>query len=231
MNKSYLSWSSGKDAAYALHLLHAQNQLPDLILTTLSKAQQRVSMHGLRKVLLQQQQEQLSIPSMLLEFEANASIEAYETAMESLHTNLKNQGYQQAIFGDIFLEDLRKYREQQLQKMDFTAQFPLWGEDTHLLARKIIDAGIKAITVCINADMLPQNLLGHPYNHDFLDQLPSGVDPCGENGEFHTFCYDASYFKKPVGFEKGAVIDKSFPHPTQKTAQITFSYLDLLLAT
>jgi uncharacterized protein (TIGR00290 family) len=138
---------------------------------------------------------------------------------------LKMQGYGYAGFGDIFLEDLRRYREQQLATMGIQSVFPLWGKNTRQLMSSFIEMGFKAITVCVDENLLGANFLGRELDVDFLNELPAGIDPCGENGEFHTFCYNAPFFSSPVQFEKGEQKLETYEYNGQQSA---FRFLDLL---
>jgi len=219
--KQILSWSSGKDAAYALHQLINLNKKPDLLLTTVNKDFERVSMHGLRISLLEKQADRLQIPLYQIPLAKDVSMADYNQIMESHLLKLKNEGYQKMIFGDIFLEDLKNYRIEQLQKVDFKTTFPLWGQNTKKLARKIIDSGIKAIVVTVNAQKLDQSFVGRPFDTSFLNDLPSTIDWCGENGEFHTFVYDSPDFNKPIDFVMGNKTFKSYK-PCSKSDQNSY---------
>jgi len=212
--KVFFNWSSGKDAAMALYQFQQAHNPPDLLLTTLSKKYQRVTMHGLRCELLEAQANALALPLDLIELEDNPSMESYGQLMTSKLEKLKSKGFTQSAFGDIFLEDLKLYREKMLSKAGIKAIFPIWQRDTRELITEFIDSGFQAIIICINAQVLPKSYCGRYIDHKFLDDLPSGVDPCGENGEFHTFCFDGPIFDQPVPFVKGDLVYKTYPAPS-----------------
>ncbi len=211
MNKVYLNWSSGKDAALALYsLLQNKNYTVDLLVTTVNSDFNRVSMHGLRASLLDNQIEQIGIPHKKILMSGNVSMETYNTTMSNFTNALKEENFTHSVFGDIFLEDLRIYREQQLKKVGIKALFPLWQNDTKQIIKDFVALGFKAITVCINAKLLDKSYVGCIVDQDFIDRLPEGVDPCGENGEFHTFVFDGPIFKNPIEFTIGEKVLKSY---------------------
>ena len=217
MKKAFLNWSSGKDAAYALHLLQQQKEYKvEKLLCSMNSEVDRVSMHGLRKELLLQQVEKIGIPLQMISIEGNVSMATYNELMEKEMEKLKQEGFTHSIFGDIFLEDLRTYREQQLQKMDLEAVFPLWEKDTKVLMQDFLKAGFKAITVSVNAAVLDSSFCGRVIDEAFLEDLPASVDPCGENGEFHTFVFDGPIFKAPVNFQKGQIVAQTYELSEEK---------------
>ncbi len=227
MNKTYFNWSTGKDAAMALQLLKEdQNYEVDRLVTSINGALQRVTMHGLRNELLFEQVKALDIPCDVITLPENPDMETYADLMRQKTEELTSAGYTHSAFGDIFLEDLRAYREKQLN--NFTCVFPLWKKDTTALIHRFIDQGFKAITVCVNAELLDQTFVGREIDHDFLNDLPKNVDPCGENGEFHTFCYDGPIFDHPVGFTKGEKIYRGYPKPNAPDKEVGFWFIDLL---
>lgn len=210
----------------ALHkLLKDKNHSVDHLLTTVNAHHNRVSMHGVRRELLQQQLSAIGIHHSTVELPELASDKEYEALMLQTVNRLKDAGFTHAAFGDIFLEDLRKYREQQLQPHHITAVFPLWKQDTRALMEAFIEQGFKAIVVCVNASLLPETFAGRMLDRDFINDLPAGIDPCGENGEFHTFCFDGPVFKQPVPFSKGETVYKEYPHNDQVSG---FWFTDLL---
>lgn len=240
MKKTYLNWSTGKDAAYALFLLQ-QNPEYEVtkLLTTTNSLLGRVSMHGVRNELLLQQVESLNLPVHLVDIPGNVSMEDYNQILQRETTALKSEGYTHAGFGDILLEDLKLYREQQLEKIGQVAVFPLWKRDTTQLYKDFIKNGFKAVTVCINSDLLDPRFCGRILDESFLADLPRGVDPCGENGEFHTFVFDGPVFSRPIEFQVGAFIQKNFEPldpsdetkdstQTTKTWDTNYLYCDLL---
>ncbi len=213
-NRSFFNWSSGKDASLALHLLQQQESLPvDLLVTTLSEAHQRVSMHGLHRSLLEAQAEALGIALDIIELPHDNTMATYDKIMGDKLAQLKAAGYTHSCFGDIFLEDLREYRETKLASVGLKAVFPIWQIDTTRLIKQFIDLEFKAIVVCINASLLPKSFCGRIIDQSFINDLPKHVDPCGENGEFHTFCFDGPIFNHPVDFRKGELVYKTYPAP------------------
>ena len=211
MFKTYLNWSSGKDAALALYRLQNSKEYTiEKLVTTLNSEVDRVSMHGLRKELLIQQAQSLGIPLQLIELDGTVSMEEYNAVMKKSVSQLVTEGFTHSVFGDIFLEDLKKYREEQLKTVGITAVFPLWKNDTKELILEFIKLGFKAITVCVNAKVLDKSFCGREIDLEFIKSLPLGVDPCGENGEFHTFVYDGPNFKAPVKFEVGEIIERKY---------------------
>lgn len=224
--KTYFNWSSGKDSALALHyLLQDKRYSVEYLLTSLNAHHNRVSMHGLRKELLEQQVEAIGIRSGLMELPEQPSNAQYETLMNQKVADLKAAGFTHAAFGDIFLEDLRQYREKQLEGVSIRTVFPLWKRDTKQLMGEFIRLGFKAITVCVNAQLLDQSFAGRLIDHDFIRELPASVDPCGENGEFHTFCFDGPVFKSPIGFSIGEMVMKEYHSDGNKSG---FWFCDLL---
>jgi len=213
-----LSWSTGKDAAFALHQLILQNKKPDLLLTTVNKDFNRVSMHGLRISLLEEQAKMLQIPLYTIALSKEVSMADYNAIMQKELTALKQEGYESIIFGDIFLEDLKQFREQQMKTVGLQALFPLWKQNTKELALKIVDSGIKAIVVAVNAKYLDKSFVGRKFNMSFLNDLPKNIDWCGENGEFHTFVFDSPDFIQPIDFIMGKKVYKEY-RPCSKSDQ------------
>lgn len=224
--KTYFNWSTGKDSALALHyLLQDENYTVDYLLTSVNAHYQRVSMHGLSVELLQQQFDAIGIPNGTIQLPEQPTNVEYEKLMGEKVKQLKTEGFQYSAFGDILLEDLKKYREQQLNPFGIKTVFPLWKRNTTELIEKFIALGFKTIVVCVNAALLDASFAGRIIDKEFLDDLPEGVDPCGENGEFHTFCYDAPYFKNPINFEIGETVYREYNHGESKNG---FWFCDLL---
>jgi len=220
MYKTYFNWSSGKDSSLALYLILKQGEYDiSKLVTTINKDYQRISMHGLREELLDRQVESLGIPIQKIYFPKQVSMELYNETIGDVVLGLKNEGYTHCIFGDIFLEDLRQYREDQLNKVGIKGVFPLWKRDTKALFLEFLQLGFKAITVCVNAKYLDQSFCGRVLDEDFLKDLPPGVDPCGENGEFHTFVYDGPIFKKPINFSVGDKVKRGYEPAKNKEDQ------------
>ncbi len=229
MKTTYFNWSTGKDSALALyHLLKNDRYHVDQLITCVNTHYDRVSMHGLRCSLMQQQVQAIGIPHGIIEFTDAASMEEYEARMKKLLHSLKSNGYTTAAFGDIFLEDLKAYRETQLAEVGINAIFPLWQRDTKELLHEFIALGFKSVVVCINGNALDKSYTGRVIDYDFLNDLPDHVDPCGENGEFHTFCFDGPIFKYPVSFEVGEKIYREYDDLSDPAQKIGFWFCDLL---
>ncbi|GAB5417813.1 MAG: diphthine--ammonia ligase [Crocinitomicaceae bacterium] len=228
MIKTYFNWSTGKDSAMALHqLLKDDNYRVDQLLTSVNAAYDRVTMHGLRRSLMKAQIESIGIPCNTIELPENPDMETYGKLMKEGVETLKKKGYATAGFGDIFLEDLRKYREEQLAQLAIDCVFPLWKRDTKELMQEFIDLGFKAIVVCINGQVLDESFVGREVDASFIKDLPENVDPCGENGEFHTFCYDGPIFKHPVAFEIGEKTYREYPAPNKNEPNYGYWFCDL----
>jgi len=224
-----LNWSTGKDAAYCLWLLQKQNIRVDVLLTTLSSSVDRVSMHGVRNSLLKRQAAAVGLPLHTISIPDPCDIETYNSLMMSALKQYEKFDVKTSVFGDIFLDDLRLYREQQLAKEGFGAEFPLWKADTGQLASDMIRAGFKALVVCVSEAKLNKSFCGRDFNQSFLGDLPAGVDPCGENGEFHTFVYDGPVFSKAVRIRKGKTVLHSYKRfETENEFDADFFYCDLL---
>ena len=202
-----LAWSGGKDSSLALYKLKESYEVSALI-TTVTKDYDRISMHGVRRKLLEAQARSLDIPLSIVFIRKDASNEEYEKAMKELMLYYKDRGFEKVAFGDIFLEDVRRYREENLKKIGMSALFPLWEEDTRKLAREFINLGFKAIVTAVDSKFLDRKFVGRIYDEDFLEDLPDNVDPCGENGEFHTFVYDGPIFKNKVDFKIGEIVQR-----------------------
>jgi len=208
------NWSGGKDSALALYKVRQQGQYAvQTLLTTVSEPYQRISMHGVRTALLDRQAEALGLPCRKLFLPEMPSMEAYERLMASTMEELKAAGATASIFGDIFLEDLRQYRENKLAEAGLEAIFPLWGVPTAELIREFIGLGFKTVTTCVNEQFLDRSFVGRVIDEDFLRDLPANVDPCGENGEFHTFVFDGPLFSQPISFEKGEIVHRKYTAP------------------
>lgn len=230
-HKTFLNWSTGKDSALALYfLLQDPKYSVEKLLTTLSVEDSRVSMHGIRKELLLKQVRHIGLPLSILELKKDISMTNYGKIFKSSLINLKAQGYTHSAFGDIFLEDLKQYRETKLESIGLKALFPLWKMDSFTLMTRFLELGFKAIIVSVNAKVLDENTVGRVIDEDFLKILPKGVDPCGENGEFHTFVYDGPIFNKPVDFkigEKKLVNFEGHEEKGEKGWDSKFWYCDL----
>ncbi len=202
--KAILSWSSGKDSAMALYRILAGKQFEvACLLTTVSERFHRVSMHGVREELLEMQAKSVGIPLEKVMIPYPCPTTVYEQKMSDVMATWKGRGVTHAIFGDLFLEDIRKYREDTLAKLTITPAFPVWGKDTAGLAREMVRLGFRAIVTCVDPKKLDIGFAGRQFDSTFLKELPPTVDPCGENGEFHTFVYDGPIFQEPIPVEVG----------------------------
>ncbi|MCX8080381.1 MAG: diphthine--ammonia ligase [Bacteroidia bacterium] len=208
-----MNWSSGKDSAFALYeVLKDKRYSVDLLLTTVNAGYRQVSMHGLRVELLEIQARATGIPFTFVELPLSCRNEEYEKIMSEKVTLLRNIGFECAVFGDIFLEDLKIYREENLSALGIHCVFPLWKRNTKKLALEFLELGFKAIVVSVNCSKLDLSFAGREYDREFLKDLPPDVDPCGENGEFHTFCYAGPVFEHEIKFKKGEVAVKEYLH-------------------
>jgi uncharacterized protein (TIGR00290 family) len=225
-----LNWSGGKDSALALYyVLHDARYRAAQLLTSVNAHYQRVSMHGVRVALLEAQAQRIGLPLTKLELPEAADMADYEQLMQAALAPVLAQGIRHAVFGDIFLADLRAYREQQLARMGMQALFPLWQRPGADILREYLALGFRAVVVCVNAQYLDQSFCGRLLDEDFLRDLPPGVDACGENGEYHSFVFDAPYFASPIPFERGQVVRRTYPAPAG-AGEVAFWYCDLLPA-
>ncbi|WP_276876021.1 diphthine--ammonia ligase [Chryseobacterium joostei] len=232
--KALFNWSSGKDSTLALYKILQEDQYEvSTLLTSINKEFQRISMHGVHVSLLEKQAESLKIPLIKMELPKEPSMEEYQQIMSKTMSEIQSQGITYSIFGDIFLEDLRKYREEQLKAIGMQAVFPLWKKDTLNLIHEFLDLGFKTIVTCVNGTYLDQSFAGRIIDQQFLDDLPNNVDPCGENGEFHTFTFDGPIFKNPIDFEIGEIVKKTYPKPKANSEDqdedYIFWFCDLVL--
>lgn len=214
-----MNWSGGKDAALCLHrvLRHAECDIASL-LTTVNRHYGRVSQHGVRVELVEEQAAQIGLPLETIEMPRYPSMETYDRLMAETLSRFKDREITTAIFGDILLEDLRAYREEKLETAGFRGVFPLWKKPTDRLVREFLAAGFKAVIVCVNEQHLGKSFAGREFDEALLDDLPDGVDLCGENGEFHTFVYDGPLFKRPVNFTIGETIHRTYDPPAGRNS-------------
>ena len=202
-----LSWSGGKDSALALHQVIGTGAYGvKALLTTVTSGFDRISMHGVRRSLLHAQAVSLGLPLEEVWIPKGATNEVYEAQMKDVLLKHKSKGVDQVAFGDLFLRDIRAYREDRLRQVMMRGIFPLWGRDTLGLSREVLELGFRAVVCCVDPRMLGKEFCGREYDRSFLESLPSGVDPCGENGEFHTFVYAGPLFKNEIGITKGDVV-------------------------
>jgi uncharacterized protein (TIGR00290 family) len=194
-----LSWSGGKDSSLALQSLLADPAVRvEGLLTTITAGFDRISIHGVRRVLLEQQARALGLPLHVVRIEQHANNDSYARRMSERLTAFREAGINTVAFGDLHLGDVREYREGMMAQVGMNAFFPLWGRETQTLAREFIDGGFRAIATCVDTTQIDRGFAGRPFDHRFLDDLPDGADPCGENGEFHTFVADGPIFAEPV---------------------------------
>jgi len=233
MKSAFLNWSSGKDAAYALYQIEQSNELEVVrLMTTVNEHFGRVSMHGIREEVLKRQAECIGISLDIVHLHEKLSLQEYEAIIMTQLEEYKRLGVLDSIYGDILLEDLKTFREAQLARLGITGVFPLWNRDTTTLIHEMVDSGLKTIVVCVNEQYLDKSFVGRTIDKQFIEDLPDGVDPCGENGEFHTFVYDGPMFKKPVPFEVGEMVYKTYDAPKQchqkEILHYGFWFLDIL---
>ncbi len=207
MERVVLLWSGGKDSALALYELRRAGKYEvAALLTTVTEEYDRVSMHGVRRLLLERQAASVGLPLTQVRIPRNCSNEEYASRMASTCEELKGIGLHTAASGDIFLEDVRRYREGQLAEAGMRGVFPLWGRESAQLARTFVAAGFAAVTVCVDAQALDKEWAGRAFDARFLADLPRGVDPCGENGEFHTFVSNGPIFTERIAWVRGEVV-------------------------
>ena len=209
MFKAILSWSSGKDSAMALHrVLRSKDFEIVCLLTTITDRFHRVSMHGVREELLDAQAQSVGYPIEKVMIPYPCPNQVYEEKMSNFLSGWKSKGVRHVIFGDLFLEDIRRYREQKLSQIDMTPVFPLWKEDTGELAREMLKVGFRAVVTCVDPKKMAPKFAGHLFDETFLRNIPPDVDPCGENGEFHTFVYDGPIFNQPISVKVGETVTR-----------------------
>jgi uncharacterized protein (TIGR00290 family) len=207
MQKVLLSWSSGKDSAWALHLLRRNPEIQvAALVTSFNSAANRVAMHAVRRALVELQAERTGLPLWAVDLPCPCSNPEYQDRMRGVCQRATAEGFAAVAFGDLFLQDIRDYRVRQLQGTGLEPLFPLWAIPTGDLALDMIAAGVKAKVTCVDPSKLAQSYAGCDYGRDFLAGLPPGIDPCGENGEFHTFVYDAPPFSSPLQVRTGEVV-------------------------
>ena len=221
-----LSWSSGKDSAWTLYQLQ---QDPDYevvgLVTTVNQKYQRVAMHGVREQILQQQADAAGLPLHALNIPSPCTNKEYEAVMQNFIRVMQKNGIEYMAFGDLYLEDIRQYREKQLEGSGITPVFPLWLKPTRALAKEMIDGGLEATITCIDPKKLSASFAGRRFNYDFINDLPEQIDPCGENGEFHSCVHNGPMFHHPIGITTGDVVERDnfvfadlIPSPIRYTA-------------
>ncbi|HVB34341.1 MAG TPA: ATP-binding protein [Patescibacteria group bacterium] len=207
--KAWLSWSSGKDSAWALHVARRQNDLDIVALfSTVNRAFGRVAMHGVREALIDLQAERAGLPLIKVPIPYPCPNEQYEQAMAAAMDRARGEGVTHVVFGDLFLQDIRQYREQQLARCAMTPVFPIWGIETGKLAGDMVAGGLEAWLACIDPRKLDRAFAGRKFNSRLLAELPTGIDPCGENGEFHTFASAGPMFGSPISLATGEIVER-----------------------
>jgi len=207
--KTLLSWSSGKDSAWTLHQLQQDDDIELVgLVTTVNETHQRVAMHAVRVELLKLQAQAAGLPLHIIYIPHPCSNELYNKAMNGFFDSIKGQGITHMAFGDLYLEDIRQYRVDNLKPTGLVPLFPLWLKPTAELAQSMLAGGLKTYITCVDPKQLPASFCGREFNQQFLDDLPEGVDACGENGEFHSFAYAGPMFTKPIAIERGEVIER-----------------------
>lgn len=218
--RAVMAWSGGKDSSYALwRLLQDPRYEIAGLLTTLTSDYDRITMHGVRRELLEAQADRLGLPLYPVYITPGAANAEYERAMGEAVQRLLADGVRACAFGDLYLEDVRAYRERMLAGTGIEPLFPVWGQDTGALARSVISDGFRAVLTCVDPRQVPAALAGREFDHGLLDELPEGADPCAERGEFHTFVYDAPHFSSPIPVTRGETVERQ-----------GFVFTDLLLA-
>lgn len=228
MKKAFFNWSGGKDSSLALyHILQQKEFSIEYLLTNLSAEHQRISMHGVSFDLLKQQASSLGFPLETMSIMKDATMEDYGKQVTDKMSFFTKQNINNCVFGDIFLEDLKVYRENQLAPIGISAHFPLWNRPTIDIINEFIDLGFKAKVVSINAKLLDKSFAGRELDKSFIKDLPDNVDVCGENGEFHSFVYDGPIFKNPIPIEVGDIVKKEYKSDENSEWDNAFWYADL----
>jgi len=213
MEKVIVSWSGGKDSALSLYeIKRSGNYQVVSLLTTINEYYDRVSMHGVRRTLLEQQAQALGLPLIKVMISKDCSEEEYESLMMDILVQAKADGVNHVVFGDVFLEWIREYREKNLARVGMTPILPLWGRDTRELTQSFIALGFKAVITCVNTKVMPKSFLGEVLDEHFLSELPPGVDPGGENGEFHSFVFAGPIFRESIPFTLDRTVTRDFYH-------------------
>ena len=235
--RGYMNWSGGKDSSLCLHYALQQEVPIQALLTSVNKVHNRISMHGVRTELLHRQAESIGLPLHKIELPEQPGMDEYEALMSAKVRELKSEGFTHAVFGDIFLEDLKRYREEKLRTLDMQCLFPLWKRDTKELMQEFLSLGFKAIIVCTNEKFLDKSFCGRLIDESFVNDLPSNVDVCGENGEYHSYVFDGPVFKHPIPITKGEIVYRKYEapknvqdscNPMNQASQYGFYFCDLL---
>jgi uncharacterized protein (TIGR00290 family) len=227
--RAYMNWSGGKDSSLSLHkILNSDNYEITHLLTSINSTHDRISMHGVRRALLEAQAESIGILLKTIELPEEPDMPTYEKNMKEAVYDLKSDGCTHAVFGDIFLEDLRAYRESKLSQLNMNCVFPLWQQNTLALAKEFIALGFRSVVVCVNDQYLDKSFCGRIIDESFLAELPANVDPCGENGEFHSFVFDGPLFREKISFSMGETVYRKYHSPDTKADSVGFYFTDLV---
>jgi uncharacterized protein (TIGR00290 family) len=209
MQKAWLAWSSGKDSAWALHTIRQSKEFEVVaLLTTINRTHQRVAMHAVRESLVEMQATAAGLPLVKVPIPSPCTNEVYEQAMGEAMARARAEGVLRVVFGDLFLEDIRAYRERHLAACGMTPIFPLWRKDTRRLAAEMLAGGLSAYLTCVDPGKLDRKFAGRRFDLQLLDELPAGVDPCGENGEFHTFANAGPMFDREIAVSPGEIVER-----------------------
>jgi uncharacterized protein (TIGR00290 family) len=209
MPRAWMSWSSGKDSALALHETRSQGEVEVVgLLTTLNSTADRVAMHGVRRSLLEFQAQALGLPLRVVDLPWPCANEVYEVRMAEAVGQAEQDGVEAMVFGDLFLEDVRRYREESLRATGITPLFPLWRRPTRELARRLLELGFEAVVTCVDPSQAPRWLAGRWFDSALLDEIPPSMDPCGENGEFHTVVVNGPGFGERIAVTVGEVVER-----------------------
>jgi uncharacterized protein (TIGR00290 family) len=208
-SKAWLAWSSGKDSAWALHVLRQQAEFEVVaLLTTVNLTYKRVAMHAVRESLLEMQAAAAGLPLVKVAIPSPCPNETYEWAMEKAMARARAEGVWQVAFGDLFLADIRAYREKQLAACGMSPVFPVWGKETRQLAEEMLDGGLSAYLTCVDPKQLDRSFAGRRFDAKLLADLPARVDPCGENGEFHSFACEGPMFREKIAVDVGEIVER-----------------------
>jgi uncharacterized protein (TIGR00290 family) len=230
--KAFINWSGGKDSALCLYKAKQEGLKVEALVTTLSIG--RVTMHGVKKELIERQAEAIGLPVHFIELDS-PGMESYEAAIHQMNFELKEKGFTHVISGDLFLEDLKQYRTRLYEQDGLTCLFPLWGQQTINLVHEFIEKGFKAVVVAVNGELLDKKYCGRMLDWPFINSLPSTVNNCGENGEYHSFVVGGPIFSKPIDFTLDEVVTKRYPRPKNEkecfrepTEDMEFHFIELL---
>jgi len=207
--KAWLSWSSGKDSAWALRATRLRGDVEIVaLLTTVNSTYARVAMHAVRESLLEAQAGAVGLPLVKVPIPSPCPNEFYERAMAGAMERARAEGVTHMVFGDLFLEEIRRYREEKLAACGMTPLFPIWGIDTARLAKEMVEGGLRAYLTCVDPKQLDPKFAGRVFDDRLLAELPAGVDPCGEKGEFHTFAFEGPMFRAPISASVGEIVER-----------------------